>query len=132
MEKTNTCLHALFPGVEYNTGHARASFPEDAINLFPNFDFSLLGLPEVKEDSVHEALISPMLHALGYSDSGTHKIIRSKSLANPFALSAAEVRQATANCYFRGLLYPTGTHPESPANLARERLTPAHTPARRG
>ena len=65
------------------------------MNLFPNFDFSLLGSPEFKEDSVREALISPMLHALGYSDSGTHKIIRSKGLANPFVKMGSKKHKIT-------------------------------------
>lgn len=48
------------------------------------FDFSLLDNPEFKEDSVREEIILPILKALGYVSSGPNKIIRSKTVANPF------------------------------------------------
>lgn len=65
------------------------------MNLFQSFDFALLGSPEFKEDSVREALISPILHALGYSDSGPNKIIRSKGLASPFVKQGATKKKIT-------------------------------------
>lgn len=65
------------------------------MNLFQSFDFALLGSPEFKEDSVREALISPILHALGYSDSGPNKIIRSKGLASPFVKMGSKKQKIT-------------------------------------
>ena len=53
-------------------------------NIFENFDFSLLGNSDFKEDSVREVLIKPFLNALGYSASGQDKIIRSKGLTDPY------------------------------------------------
>jgi hypothetical protein len=35
--------------------------------MFPNFDFNLLNSSNLKEDSVREALIMPILTKLGYS-----------------------------------------------------------------
>ncbi len=55
-----------------------------AVDLFKNFDFSLLSSPDFKEDSVREELILPLLHALGYSAGGLNRIIRSKTLVHPF------------------------------------------------
>ncbi len=52
--------------------------------LIKDFDFSLLDSPKFKEDSVREALISPLLQALGYTESGDNKITRSQKLVNPF------------------------------------------------
>ena len=48
------------------------------------FDFALLNSPEFKEDSVREAVIMPILSALGYSESKPNQIIRSKELLHPF------------------------------------------------
>jgi predicted type IV restriction endonuclease len=55
--------------------------PED---IFRGFDFKLLDSPEFKEDSVREELLVPLLGHLGYSASGEHRIIRSKSLIHPY------------------------------------------------
>lgn len=52
--------------------------------MFDDFDFSLLNSKLVKEDTVREELISPLLKALGYSLSGNHRIIRSFALLHPF------------------------------------------------
>jgi len=52
--------------------------------MFSEFNFSLLKDPEFKEDSVREEIIVPILKRLGYSASGEHKILRSKSLKHPF------------------------------------------------
>lgn len=52
--------------------------------MFYNFDFSLLNSKWVKEDTVREELISPLLKALGYSISGNHRIIRSFALPHPY------------------------------------------------
>lgn len=52
--------------------------------MFDNFDFSLLRSKLVKEDTVREELISPLLKALGYSLSSNHQIIRSFALLHPY------------------------------------------------
>ena len=52
--------------------------------MFKNFDFTILNDLEFKEDSVREEIVSPILKNLGYSVSGDHRIIRSRSLAHPF------------------------------------------------
>lgn len=52
--------------------------------MFYDFDFSLLNSKWVKEDTVREELISPLLKALGYSISGNHRIIRSFALPHPY------------------------------------------------
>ncbi len=52
--------------------------------MFHDFDFSLLNSKLVKEDTVREELISPLLKALGYSISGNHRIIRSFALPHPY------------------------------------------------
>ena len=56
------------------------------MNLFNEFDFSLLETDEFKEDSVREELIIPILKALGYRSSGKYKISRSKRLIHPFVM----------------------------------------------
>jgi len=53
-------------------------------NLFADFDFELLESPDFKEDSVREVLVMHLLHALGYENSGSNRIIRSKGLSNPY------------------------------------------------
>lgn len=52
--------------------------------IYADFDFSLLSNPDFKEDSVREALIKPLLDALGYADSGKNRIVRSRGLTDPF------------------------------------------------
>jgi hypothetical protein len=52
--------------------------------VFPDFDPSLFGDPEFKEDSVREVIIAPILRRLGYSPSGEHRVVRSKILSHPF------------------------------------------------
>jgi 16S rRNA G966 N2-methylase RsmD len=52
--------------------------------LLEHFDFSLLDSKYFKEDSVREEVIYPLLRSLGYSVSGTNRIVRSKSLEHPF------------------------------------------------
>ena len=53
-------------------------------DLYTNFDFSILDDPDFREDSVREELITPLLVALGYSASGSDRIIRSRPLEHPF------------------------------------------------
>lgn len=55
-----------------------------SINIFKNFDFSLLASPEFKEDSVREEIIKPLLDNLGYSAGGLNRIVRSRGLTHPF------------------------------------------------
>lgn len=52
--------------------------------MFEGFDFSLLDDPDFKEDSVREEIVFPLLQELGYSASGSSRIIRSKSLTHPY------------------------------------------------
>lgn len=52
--------------------------------MFKDFDFGILDSPDFKEDSVREEIIIPILRSLGYSASGTNRVIRSKSLAHPY------------------------------------------------
>ena len=54
------------------------------MELFKDFDFSLLDDPDFKEDSVREELITPLLKALHYDIKGHARIIRSKSLSHPY------------------------------------------------
>lgn len=53
-------------------------------DLFDNFDFNVLGDSNFKEDSVREVIIRPLLKALGYRDSGSNRVFRSKSLSDPY------------------------------------------------
>ena len=52
--------------------------------MFTDFDPALLDDPEFKEDSVREVIITPLLSRLGYSPSGSNRVVRSKSLSHPF------------------------------------------------
>ena len=52
--------------------------------MFNHFDFSILADPDFKEDAVREELITPILNRLGYSATGDHRILRSKTLVHPF------------------------------------------------
>jgi hypothetical protein len=52
--------------------------------LFEGFDFSLLGGPDFREDSVREELVVPLLATLGYSSSPPHRIIRGRRLEHPY------------------------------------------------
>lgn len=64
------------------------------MELFENFDFSLLESPDFKEDSVRETLITPLLNALGYSATyPKSRIIRSKMLTHPFVTVGANSRR---------------------------------------
>ena len=54
------------------------------MNIFEDFDFSILDSPDFKEDTVREEIILPILKRLGYAASGTNKIIRSKNVSHPF------------------------------------------------
>lgn len=52
--------------------------------IFNNFDFSVLDNPLYKEDAVREDIVSPILRALGYKESGPIRMERSKNLIHPF------------------------------------------------
>jgi len=52
--------------------------------VFSKFDPSLLNNPEFKEDSVREVIITPILSRLGYTPSGSIRVVRSKTLVHPF------------------------------------------------
>ncbi len=52
--------------------------------LYKTFDFTLLDANHYTEESVREDLISPLIRALGYSNSGNTAIIRNFGLKHPF------------------------------------------------
>ncbi len=52
--------------------------------MFSNITEEIFNDSEFKEDSVREVIITPILQKLGYSPTGTNKIVRSKSLRDPF------------------------------------------------
>lgn len=54
--------------------------------MFEHFDFSKLDDDDFKEDSVREEFILPILQRLGYSATGQHQIIRSKTLPHPYVM----------------------------------------------
>jgi len=57
--------------------------------MFENIDFSQLDSSSFKEDSVREEIITPILHKLGYSATGSNKIVRSKPLQHPYVTLGA-------------------------------------------
>lgn len=57
---------------------------EKLFNPLKEFDFTVLNEQTFGEDSVREEIITPILKALGYSASGTNKIVRSPKLQHPF------------------------------------------------
>ncbi len=52
--------------------------------MFSGIKSDLFDDPNFKEDSVRELIVSPILSRLGYLPTGKSKVIRSKSLRNPF------------------------------------------------
>ena len=54
------------------------------LDIYKDFDFSLLDDPDFKEDSVREELILPFLKNLNYRPTGRNKMVRSKILEHPF------------------------------------------------
>jgi len=52
--------------------------------MFPNFNPLLFDDTDFKEDAVREVIIAPILARLGYSPSGEHRVVRSKTLKHPF------------------------------------------------
>ncbi|MFY9225510.1 MAG: DNA methyltransferase [Blastocatellia bacterium] len=62
------------------------------LNIFENFDFSLLDEPDFKEDSVREEIINPIVKALRYKLSGNNRVIRSKKLTHPFVMTGSNKR----------------------------------------
>ena len=63
--------------------------------ILGDFDFSCLDDPEFKEDSVRENIIAPLLRGIGWSSSGTNKIIRSRSLTHPYVMFGSQKRKLT-------------------------------------
>ncbi|MDQ3221288.1 MAG: hypothetical protein M3Q26_11195 [Acidobacteriota bacterium] len=59
-------------------------------NLFADFDFNLLDSPDFKEDAVRDALIGPLLKAIGYSRGGENRITTSKKLRHPFVTTGSK------------------------------------------
>lgn len=52
--------------------------------MFTGINVGIFNSPDFKEDSVRETIITPILSKLGYSPSGTARVIRSKTLKHPF------------------------------------------------
>jgi hypothetical protein len=52
--------------------------------MFEGIQKATFDNPEFKEDSVRELVIAPMLSKLGYLPSGPNRVVRSKTLRNPF------------------------------------------------
>lgn len=52
--------------------------------MFQNIESKIFDDPEIKEDSVRELVIAPILVRLGYLPSGSTRVTRSKSLQHPF------------------------------------------------
>ena len=61
--------------------------------MYSEFDFSLLDDPDFKEDSVREELIVPLIKYLGYSPSGSSRVIRSKALVHPYVSIGSHPRK---------------------------------------
>ena len=57
---------------------------QDMSNPLQQFDFRLLDDEDVREDSVGDEIVVPLLAALGYSAALPHRIIRSRPLTHPF------------------------------------------------
>ena len=65
------------------------------IDLFKDFDFSILDSPEFEESSVREELITPLLKAMNYKSFGRNRIIREKSITHPFVQTGSGKRELT-------------------------------------
>lgn len=63
--------------------------------MFDGFDFEILNDPDFKEDSVREELVLPLIKKLGYSVSGSSKILRSKSLVHPYVAIGSKQRKVS-------------------------------------
>lgn len=61
--------------------------------MFDDFDFSILNDPDFKEDAVREELVVPLIKGLGYSPSGSAKVVRSKSLIHPYVAIGSQQRK---------------------------------------
>lgn len=61
--------------------------------MLDEFDFSVLNDREFGEDSVREEILVPLIRELGYSATGTNRIIRSRRLQHPFvAIGSGRVK----------------------------------------
>ena len=63
------------------------------MNLFEDFDFSILENPNFKEDSVREEIIAPIIKKVGYRPSGDIRVERSKALSHPFVMIGSNKRE---------------------------------------
>jgi hypothetical protein len=68
----------------FNTTARRDRLKITVAGIFDQFDFRVLDDPDFREDSVREALIGPLLRALGFSEQPPYRVIRSKRLEHPF------------------------------------------------
>jgi len=63
------------------------------VELYKDFNFSILDNPEFEESSVREELITPLLNELGYKSFGINRIIRNKTFRNPIVQTGSGNRE---------------------------------------
>jgi len=63
------------------------------MELFDDFDFSILEDQSFKEDSVREEIIAPIIRKVGYRPSGNIRVERSKALSHPFVMIGSKKRE---------------------------------------
>lgn len=63
------------------------------MNIFNNFDYSVLDDPEFSESGVREALINPLLYELGYKPYGKLRILYDKKVSPPFVQTGSKKRE---------------------------------------
>lgn len=63
------------------------------MNLFDDFDFSILENQSFKEDSVREEIIAPIIRKVGYRPSGDIRVERGKALSHPFVIIGSKKRE---------------------------------------
>lgn len=62
-------------------------------SLFDGFDARVFEDPEFKEDAVREEIIAPILRRLGFSASGSNRLVRSRALVHPFVRIGSQKRR---------------------------------------
>ena len=61
--------------------------------MFSHLNARVFDDPEFKEDSVREEVIAPILRRLGYSASGSHRVVRSRALIDPFVKIGSQTKR---------------------------------------
>lgn len=54
------------------------------LELLKQFDLSILNDLNYKEDAMREDILTPLMRALGYENSGKYKLVRTRALKHPF------------------------------------------------